>query len=233
MDKAGFVHRTFQDISPQYDVVNSILSASMDRIWRMKTVRALRLSESALVLDLCAGTLPLTFELLKAAKKRAVALDLSLNMLMRGREKTPKDLDERVIGAVCGLGETLPFRDACFDGAMVAFGVRNLVDLKTGLAELIRVLKPTGRLTILEFSRPDKPIFSTAYRLYLKHVLPRIAGWVTGNREAYEYLVRSIYEFWDREEMVAMLKRTGFTNVSTRLLTFGVVTIYIADKGER
>jgi len=233
MDKADFVHRTFQDISPLYDAVNSILSASMDRIWRMKTVRTLKFPKSALVLDLCAGTLPLTFELLKAPKKRSVALDLSLNMLKRGREKTPKDVMERLIGAVCGQGENLPFQNARFDGVMVAFGARNLADLKLGLAELFRVLKPKGRLAVLEFSRPGTPIFSTAYRLYLKHVLPIIAGWITGNRGAYEYLARSIYEFWDREEFITMIERTGFINVRTRPLTFGIVTIYFCDKTDR
>ena len=139
-------------------------------------------------------------------------------------------LDGKVKGLVCGEGERLPFRDRSFDGAMAAFGVRNLEDLRAGLAEIYRILKPGGRLVILEFSRPDVPVFSQVYKTYLFHILPRLAGLISGDRRGYHYLARSIYEFWDRKELTSMLLNTGFSSVRLQSLTFGVVTIYCADK---
>jgi demethylmenaquinone methyltransferase / 2-methoxy-6-polyprenyl-1,4-benzoquinol methylase len=226
----SYVKNIFDDISHRYDLANSILSGFLDKVWRMHAVRLLAEPRYQSILDFCAGTLPLTFQLLKGRSKQVTALDLSASMLEVGRKKMDAALDGKVKGLVCGEGERLPFRDYSFDGAMAAFGVRNLEDLRAGLAELHRTLKPGGRLVILEFSRPEVPVFSQVYKTYLFHVLPRLAGFISGDRRGYHYLARSIYEFWDREELTAMLLDAGFSPVRLKSLTFGVVTIYCADK---
>jgi demethylmenaquinone methyltransferase/2-methoxy-6-polyprenyl-1,4-benzoquinol methylase len=226
----GFVKNIFDDISIRYDLANSILSGFLDKVWRMHAVRLLAEPRYRTILDFCAGTLPLTFQLLKNGPKQVAALDLSAAMLEVGRKKMDPALKDDVKGLVCGEGERLPFMDGCFDGAMAAFGVRNLENLRAGLAEIHRTLKPGGRLVILEFSRPDAPMFSQVYKTYLFHILPRLAGLISGDRSGYDYLARSIYEFWDRAELTAMLLEAGFSSVRLQSLTFGVVTIYCADK---
>jgi len=225
-----FIKRTFDGISARYDLANTILSGFIDHVWRIKTVRRLYAPSYRRILDLCAGTLPLSFQLARAEGKSVVALDLSSQMLRVGRKKMGAKARGRIQGLICGAGERLPFKSAAFDAAMVAFGVRNLEDLPGGLKEVCRVIRPGGRLVILEFSRPECPVISTAYKTYLFHVLPRVAGIISGDRSAYDYLARSIYEFWDRSELVAMLREAGFSSVRTQSLTFGVVTIYCADK---
>lgn len=230
MAEQSYVKSIFDDISNKYDLANSILSGFMDRVWRMHAVRLLAGSRYRTILDFCAGTLPLTFQLLKNGPKRVAALDLSAAMLEVGRRKIDLAMKDDVQGLVCGEGERLPFADHCFDGAMAAFGVRNLEDLRAGVAEIHRTLKPGGRLVILEFSRPHAPVFSQVYKTYLFHVLPRLAGFISGDRRGYHYLARSIYEFWDREELTAMLMEAGFSSVRLQSLTLGVVTIYCADK---
>ena len=230
MAERKFIKEKFDFISRRYDIANSLLSAFLDKIWRMHTVRLLGPVNYRQVLDVCAGTLPLTFELLKFRNKRSVGFDLSDAMLRVGREKSRICAAGNAVGLVCGAGEKLPFRNCCFEGAMVGFGVRNLEDIKAGLSEIFRILKPEGRLVILEFSRPVCTFVAKAYKIYLFHVLPRVAGIISGERGAYEYLARSIYEFMDREELCEMLSETGFQSVQFRSLTLGIVTIYKADK---
>ncbi len=230
MAEQTFIKQTFDGISARYDLANTILSGFIDHVWRIKAVRLLYDRSYRRVLDLCAGTLPLSFRLAKADGKNVTALDLSSRMLQVGREKMSAQAREHVTGLICAAGERLPFRSAAFDAAMVAFGVRNLEDLRTGLEEVYRVIRPGGRLVILEFSRPETPLISTAYKAYLFHMLPRMAEVISGDRSAYDYLARSIYQFCDRPQLTAMLKEAGFASVRLQSLTFGVVTIYCADK---
>ena len=145
-DKKNFVHSKFQGISRNYDLTNTVLSGGVDRWWRLKTVRKFRWDQPGLILDLCAGTLPLSFALTRRSRHRVVALDLSMNMLRQGRRGIGDSEGTGIRGLVCGEGERLPFADQCFDGVMVGFGVRNLADLEAGLAEVFRVLKPGGRI---------------------------------------------------------------------------------------
>jgi demethylmenaquinone methyltransferase/2-methoxy-6-polyprenyl-1,4-benzoquinol methylase len=230
MDKKQFVLEIFGKISSRYDLTNALLSGFLDGVWRMKTVRALGVSGRALILDVCAGTLPLSFELLRDPSKICVGLDMSLEMLRVGRSKLPPGTAGRLVGLVCGDAERLPFRDGRFDGAMVAFGVRNMTDMGLGLAELFRVLKPGGRLAVLEFSRPSVPVLGSLYRAYLHHVLPRLAGVITGHRAAYEYLARSIHAFSDQAALTAMHEQAGFARVRSIPLTLGVVSITHSTK---
>ncbi len=229
MAEREFVQGLFDTIARRYDLTNSLLSGFMDKVWRLHTVRLLSEPRFRSILDLCAGTLPLTMELSRYGGKEITALDLSHSMLGAGR-RTALAHGREIPELVCGEGERLPFRDESFDGIMVAFGIRNLEDLAAGFGETYRTLRPGGRLVILEFTRPDLPFFSPVYRTYLFHVLPRVAGFVTGDRPAYDYLARTIYSFHDRGELIGLLKNKGFSTVGYRTLTLGVVTIYWAEK---
>lgn len=229
--KKGFIKKTFSGISSNYDLVNSIGSLFIDHYWRLKAIKALAAKPGELILDLCSGTMPLAKALLGHVKLRVVCLDISQQMLSRGI-KNHSSLRPFVY-PVCGDAEGLPFPDHVFDGAMVAFGIRNLADLNAGLAELCRVIKPGGRAVVLEFSRPQLPLFSSIYKFYLKHVLIPLGTAITKDRLAYEYLVSSIYKFYAPSQVERLLHLAGFSSVRLIFLTAGCVTLYIARKEER
>jgi len=230
-DKKRFVRDKFASISSKYDFLNSLLSLKVDRYWRWVTTRELKEFPEGAVLDLCAGTLPLSLELTRQAPKRTVvAVDFCEDMLRSGLKSLPADERRNRIVAVCGDGEEIPAASEAFWGVTVAFGVRNLARTQQGLAEMYRVLKPGGKLLILEFSRPRNAVFKPLYNFYLNRVLPKVAGLVSGDKEAYEYLASSIAEFYEPEDLLAMIKKAGFSRQYCRPLTMGIVTIYIGIK---
>lgn len=230
-DKKKFVRDKFASISSRYDLLNSLLSFQIDRYWRWRTTRLLSRFPEGPVLDLCAGTLPLALELTRQAKNRHVlAVDFCEDMLRSGVKALPRDDRRQRIFPVCGDGEEIPAPANTFWGCTVAFGVRNLSRTQQGLNEMHRVLRPGGRLLILEFSRPRNPIIKPLYNFYLNKVLPRVAGAVSGDQEAYEYLASSIAAFYEPEELLAMLRAAGFETTERKPLTFGIVTIYMGIK---
>jgi demethylmenaquinone methyltransferase/2-methoxy-6-polyprenyl-1,4-benzoquinol methylase len=230
-EKKTFVKEKFSSISHKYDFLNSLLSFQIDRYWRWVTTRELKMFPDGAVLDLCAGTLPLSLELTRQAPGRqVVAIDFCEDMLRAGIKTLPADGRRQRIFPVCGDGEKIPARDASFWGITVAFGVRNLGRTQDGLNEMHRVLRPGGKLLILEFSRPQNVIVKPVYRFYLNTVLPKVAGVVSGDKEAYEYLASSIAGFYEPEELLGMMKKAGFAEVSRRPLTFGIVSVYIGVK---
>ncbi|MCJ7603890.1 MAG: ubiquinone/menaquinone biosynthesis methyltransferase [Desulfobulbaceae bacterium] len=230
-EKKTFVKEKFSSISHKYDFLNSMLSFQIDRYWRWVTTRELKMFPDGAVLDLCAGTLPLSLELARQAPARqVVAIDFCEDMLRAGLKTLPRDNRRQRIFPVCGDGEKIPARNACFWGITVAFGVRNLGRTQDGLHEMYRVLRPGGKLLILEFSRPRNVIVKPVYSFYLNTVLPKVAGVVSGDKEAYEYLASSIAEFYEPEELLGMMKKAGFAEVSRRPLTFGIVSVYIGVK---
>ena len=230
-EKKKFVRDKFAAISARYDFLNSLLSMQVDRYWRWRTIRELREFPAGYVLDLCAGTLPLSKELTRKEPQRlVVALDFCEDMLRQGVRNLGEDERRHRIFPVCGDGEEIPVPDCSVWGCTVAFGVRNIARTRQSLQEMHRVLQPSGKLLILEFSRPKNPFFKPFYWLYLNHILPRIAGVVSGDKEAYEYLASSIAKFYEPGELVDMLKETGFAEIRYRQMTFGVVTLYIAVK---
>ncbi|MGB3647954.1 MAG: ubiquinone/menaquinone biosynthesis methyltransferase, partial [Desulfobulbales bacterium] len=211
-EKKKFVRDKFASISDKYDFLNSLLSLKVDRYWRWVTTRELKDFPEGAVLDLCAGTLPLALELTRQAPKRTVvAMDFCEEMLRSGLKNLPSDERRYRISAVCGDGEEIPAASEKFWGITVAFGVRNLARTEQGLAEMYRVLKPGGKLLILEFSRPRNVFFKPVYNFYLNRVLPRVAGLVSGDKEAYEYLASSIAKFYEPEALLAMIKGAGFS----------------------
>ena len=230
--KKLFVREKFASISKRYDLLNSLLSLQIDRYWRWRTTRLLRDFPGGWVLDLCAGTLPLSLELTRQARHRKVlAGDFCEDMLRAGASTLPDDGRRPRIFPVCGDGEVIPAPSNAFWGCTVAFGVRNLSRTLLGLQEMHRILRPSGRLLILEFSRPTNPIIKPLYSLYLNRLLPAVAGMISGDKEAYEYLASSIAAFYEPADLMALMQEAGFAEVSRIPLTFGIVSIYVGVKG--
>ena len=229
--KKQFVREKFSSISRSYDLLNSLLSLQIDRYWRWRTTRLLREFPGGWVLDLCAGTLPLSLELTRQAPHRKVlAVDFCEDMLRAGVRTLPDDGRCERIFPVCGDGEVIPAPTASFWGCTVAFGVRNLSRTLVGLREMHRILRPGGRLLILEFSRPTNPVIKPVYTFYLNRVLPAVAGLISGDREAYQYLASSIAAFYEPADLMALMREAGFATVSRLPLTFGIVSVYMGIK---
>ena len=231
MDKKAFVYRGFAAIAKSYDLVNTLLSFGLDAWWRHEAIKALRLSDTeadkGLVLDCCAGTMRLSQRInSRAPRSRIVPLDFSLPMLDKGRRR----LKDTTIMPLCGDAEQLPFYTGTFDRAIVGFGIRNLSDPHKGVEELARVLKGKGRMVILEFGRPTVPIFKNLYQWYLSRFIPWAGGLVSGHKEVYRYLQTSIMAFAEPEELMGMMQKAGFSQISCRRLTGGIANLYIGEK---
>ncbi len=229
-EKKKFVKNKFASVTKRYDLLNTLLSGYTDHYWRWVAIKELKRYKDGPILDLCAGTLPLTAEIIRQKKRHVVALDFCFDMLDFGIKKYKNTKKAPYISPVCGDGENLPLKDETFWGVTVAFGIRNLSRPDKGLEEMYRVLKKGGRAVILEFSRPQNPIFAPIYRFYLHKFLPFLAGIISGDKEAYSYLANSIQEFYDPPVLAKMMEEKGFKQVRFRPLTFGIVTVYTGDK---
>ncbi len=229
-EKKRYVTRMFTGLSGNYDLVNSICSLFIDHAWRLRAVKSLAACAEGRVLDLCAGTLPLSLALLKRTRGKIVAVDISEGMLRKGFSRIAAKPAGTRFAATCGDGEFLPLLNETCDGAMVAFGIRNLSDMDKGFLELARVIRPGGKLVILEFSRPKHPLFACLYRLYLRLVLVPVGTLLTGDRDAYQYLVSSIEAFPRPEQITLKLRKAGFTNTEYIPLTMGIVNLYKAER---
>ena len=218
----AFIKEKFSKISRWYDFLNSLFSLGLDNYWRWQAVRWLE--DSKKVLDLCAGTLPLSKALKRwtSFKGKIIALDFALPMLIYGRTKwQDKDVLPIVGNALC-----LPLKDNSVDSVMVAFGVRNFSNRLKGLKEMKRVLKPGGKVVILEFSHPPFLPFRIFYFAYLKHLLPKIGGLISQDKEAYQHLTASIQAFYSPQEWMYLMLQAGFRKIRHRYLTGGIVSIY-------
>jgi demethylmenaquinone methyltransferase/2-methoxy-6-polyprenyl-1,4-benzoquinol methylase len=224
------VRSMFDRIAPRYDLLNRLLSAGVDQRWRRASVDALGLPPGSKVLDVCTGTADLLVEFLRRdAGHSGCGVDLSGAMLARGARK----LLDRGFAPRCvlasGDAERLPLRGGLFDGALIAFGIRNVGQPKEALREIHRVLKPGGRLVILEFSTPPG-LLGAAYRLYFERVLPRIAGVVSGDRAAYTYLPASVARFPDPAAFGGLMEEAGFAGVVWKKLTAGIAHLHRGEK---
>lgn len=224
------VRAMFDRIAPRYDLLNRLLSAGIDVRWRRRAVDELGSGGTARLLDLCTGTADLLLEALsRDADRRGVGVDLSEGMLRRGGEKLVRGGLAGRTSLVAADGEGLPFASGVFGGVLVAFGIRNIADREQALREIHRVLRPGGRLVVLEFSMP-RGLLGKAYRLYFRHVLPRVGAWVSGDAEAYTYLPASVGVFPDPPAFGAMLEGAGFADVRWTRLTGGIAHLHRADK---
>ncbi len=213
------VRTMFDRIARRYDLLNRVLSFGIDRGWRRAAVAYLDAPPDARILDLCTGTADLLLEAIAGiATRRGVGVDFSLQMLQRARAKLEGHALLHRAAVALGDAERLPLGERQFDGALIAFGIRSVPDPEAALAEICRVLKPGGRLVVLEFSTPTGPM-GFLYRLYSRHVLPRVGGLISGDAGAYRYLPASIERFPKPAEFAATLERAGFTSVSYRPLT--------------
>ncbi len=230
-EKKAFVEKKFSAISPRYDLLNSLLSMGIDRYWRWLAARELDTFREGPVLDLCAGTLPSSRAVAgRRTGEYVLALDLCRDMLAYGKSRLNGDKYSPHILVSCGDGEDIPCRDNTFAGITVAFGVRNLSRLEKGLREMWRVLRPGGRLVILEFSRPINPVVRPLYFFYLMRILPRLGGWISGDEEAYRYLASSISLFCAPGELARKMGEAGYRRVTHRPVTAGIGTIYTGEK---
>jgi demethylmenaquinone methyltransferase / 2-methoxy-6-polyprenyl-1,4-benzoquinol methylase len=225
-DHARRVREMFARISPRYDLLNHLLSANIDKRWRRRVVSKLSplLPQHAHVLDVACGTGDLSIEIFEAKEARVVGIDFCRPMLEVARGKT------QAIPFVEGDALHLPFADQSFDLVTIGFGLRNLSSRERGLQELQRVLKPNGWAAILEFSQPTVSGLRYLVAFYYARLLPRIGGWLSGSRSAYEYLPDSISKFPNQEELAAMMREAGFDNVTFENLTGGVAALHLGER---
>jgi demethylmenaquinone methyltransferase/2-methoxy-6-polyprenyl-1,4-benzoquinol methylase len=225
------VREMFTRIAPRYDLLNHLLSVQMDRLWRARAARELQPileRPDAVVLDLCCGTGDLALSLARHAKARILGADFSHTMLVRARGKAASANGKATVSFFEADALRLPVADASCDLVTTAFGFRNLANYHDGLQEAFRVLRPRGTLAILEFTEPAPGILGDAYRFYTRKLLPRIGGLISGDKEAYVYLPKSVKRFFLPDELSALMVSVGYRPVRYRLMTLGSVALHIA-----
>ena len=227
-DKKEFVRDIFNDISNSYDFLNHFLSGGIDIIWRKKFIKSLNFMTSDKVLDVATGTGDVAFAIKRNYKCNVTGLDLSVNMLEKAKQKSKK-YNISDIAFIEGDAENLPFDDNSFDKVVISYGLRNLGSFEKGLAEFHRVLKPNGKLGILEFLHPQSTIIAKLFKFYFNNILPRVAS-LFSNSKAYRYLPESVENFLSSDELELLLKNAGFTNVKSLNMTFGITTMTNASK---
>ena len=221
----------FDAIAPRYDLLNHVLSAGMDRRWRNRAIEALALPPGTRVLDLCTGTADLAIAATRlVAPVSVVGVDFSSEMLRLGRAKVRELHLERAIRLVRADATRIPLADASCDAATIGFGIRNVAEPERALAELSRVLRPGGRLAILEFGQPRIPGIRTMYTWYFRYLLPLVGRTVSRHRSAYSYLPASVGAFPSPDEFLQLVAASGFSQVRAVPLTFGIVYLYVAER---
>jgi demethylmenaquinone methyltransferase/2-methoxy-6-polyprenyl-1,4-benzoquinol methylase len=228
--KRAYVRQIFSEIAPRYDLLNHVLSLNIDRGWRRAALVELgwQRQPTGTFLDLCAGTLDVGALLARTTgfQGRVIGADFAEPMLRRGVGKA----DASKLAPVAADALSLPLRDATMAGAIVAFGVRNLVDLDAGFREVRRVLMPGARFVILEFSSPPSAVVRAGYRFYSHRVLPAIGRIMSGHPTAYQYLPESVDRFPSAPDLADLIGAAGFLNVRWRHLTMGVAAIHVGER---
>ncbi len=230
MAKKEVVKEIFNDIAPKYDLLNHLLSMNIDKGWRRKAMKCLGEKERGYLLDVACGTGDFSIAAYRAGVRQVTGIDISENMVEVGRKKIQEAGLSEKIDLRTGDSEKMEFADATFDAVTVAFGVRNFEHLSLGLQEMQRVLKPGGKVIILEFSMPERFPMKQMYKFYFCHILPTVGGWISGNKGAYTYLPESVMKFPQGREFLDIMAACGFVGATQKKLSFGIASLYIATK---
>ena len=222
----------FSSISPRYDLLNKLLSLGRDRYWRRFAVNQLPKMEAGMFLDVATGTGDVAIETVKqhAPVTKIIGVDFSEEMLNLGRKKIINSGYQKQIELRFGDMTSLPFDDKTFDASIIAFGIRNIRDYKTGIKEMARVVKDGGRIIILEFTTAQTRVLKWPFRLYLTKFLPVIGGIISGRKGAYEYLSNSVLDFPAPEELKKVMEEVGLKDVKYYTLTLGIVAVHVGTK---
>jgi demethylmenaquinone methyltransferase/2-methoxy-6-polyprenyl-1,4-benzoquinol methylase len=226
-----WVREAFHSISHRYDLLNTLLSGGVHLRWKRAAVEAAGLRSGGLGLDVCCGTGDLLARMAHVVgdEGRAVGVDFAFGMLEGAKRRAQAKALSRVT-LVCGDAEALPLGGASADAVTIAFGLRNVAHPEQALGEFYRVLKPGARLVILEFGRPRARLVRGFYDLYSRTVIPRLGGWLSGRRDAYQYLHDSIRAWPDPESLSGMIREAGFAGVEYRLLTGGIAVLHVGER---
>ncbi|SFJ12739.1 bifunctional demethylmenaquinone methyltransferase/2-methoxy-6-polyprenyl-1,4-benzoquinol methylase UbiE [Jannaschia pohangensis] len=225
--KAGMVHGVFSSVASKYDVMNDAMSMGVHRIWKDAMLDWLAPRAGQRLLDVAGGTGDIAFRFLtRAPEASAVVCDMTEGMLVAGRGRAEAEGFSDRLDWVAGDAMALPFEDATFDVYTISFGIRNVTRIGDALREAFRVLRPGGRLMVLEFSQLPNPLMQKAYDLYSFNVIPRMGQAIAGDRDSYQYLVESIRQFPDQDRFAGMIVDAGFGNVKYRNLSFGIAALH-------
>jgi demethylmenaquinone methyltransferase/2-methoxy-6-polyprenyl-1,4-benzoquinol methylase len=226
-EKAGRVQGVFRSVASKYDVMNDAMSLGIHRLWKDAMMDWLAPRRGQRLLDVAGGTGDIAFRFLRrAGSGHATVLDLTEPMLVEGRKRAEAEAMAAQLDWVVGDAMALPFPDNSFDVYTISFGIRNVTRPEDALAEAYRVLRPGGRLMVLEFSQIPNEMMQQVYDLYSFHIIPRMGQVIAGDRESYQYLVESIRRFPDQERFLEMLRDAGFGNAKYRNLTMGVACLH-------
>jgi demethylmenaquinone methyltransferase/2-methoxy-6-polyprenyl-1,4-benzoquinol methylase len=226
-DKAGMVHGVFTRVASKYDIMNDLMSGGLHRVWKDAMMDWLAPRPGQCLLDVAGGTGDVAFRFLKrAGSGSAVVCDMTESMLVAGRQRADADSLADQLDWVVGDAMALPFESNSFDVYTISFGIRNVTRIPDALAEAYRVLRPGGRLMVLEFSQIPNDLMQKAYDLYSFNVIPVMGQVVAGDRDSYQYLVESIRKFPDQERFAAMIGDAGFGQVKYRNLTMGIAALH-------
>jgi demethylmenaquinone methyltransferase / 2-methoxy-6-polyprenyl-1,4-benzoquinol methylase len=229
--KKDQVANMFDNIAFRYDFLNRLLSAGIDVSWRKKAIREIKSIQPSIILDVATGTADvamLTYDMLHP--KKIIGIDISDGMLNFGRKKLIQKKLDQFIQLQNSDSENIPFTNDYFDAITVAFGVRNFQHLEKGLGEIYRVLKPGGKMVVLEFSKPTAIGFKQFYQLYMNYITPSIGKIFSSNKNAYQYLNDSVQAFPEGESFLTIMNGVGFTQTYLKKLSFGICTIYCGSK---
>jgi len=226
-EKANLVHGVFTNVASKYDVMNDVMSVGVHRLWKDAMMDWLAPRSGQRLLDVAGGTGDISFRFLRRAPgAHSVVLDMTESMLVEGRKRAEAQAMASNLDWVTGDAMALPFEDSTFDVYTISFGIRNVTRIPDALSEAFRVLKPGGRLMVLEFSQLPNTGLQKAYDLYSYNVIPRMGQAIAGDRDSYQYLVESIRRFPDQDTFAAMIRDAGFEQVNYRNLSMGIAALH-------
>ena len=229
-DRKQYVTRMFDGIAEKYDFLNHVLSFGIDILWRKKATKRIHFKPNHHHLDLATGTGDFAFEIASYDPEKIVGLDISKEMIKIANHKKESKNDKTKFEFLIGDAENLPFEDQSFHSVSIGFGIRNFGDKHKALKEIHRILKENGQLIILEFAKNRTPIIGSLFNFYFKNILPKIGAFFSKDKEAYRYLPDSVETFPTQDEFKDLIKSAGFSTVRYKNYSFGISTLFYAEK---